>query len=128
MMHGVDAIAEQMTEEDHEGLRRMLVSESDALLDLEVTATKWAADGGNRPESNIWNGALLARTCMMYPDEPRVEAWMEKGHRFLANGISIEADAEDDAVLAGRPVKEWHVGPNFFPNYALDHHGYLNVG
>ncbi len=128
MMHGVDAIAEQMTEEDHEGLRRMLVSESDALLDLEVTATKWAADGGNRPESNIWNGALLARVCMMYPDEPRVEAWMEKGHRFLVNGISIEADAEDGTIIAGRPIKEWHVGPNFFPNYALDHHGYLNVG
>ncbi len=128
MMHGVDAIAEQMSEEDHEGLRRMLVSEADALLDLEVTGTKWAADRGNRPESNIWNGAILARTCMMYPDEPHVDAWMEKAHRFLLNGISIEADAEDETLIAGRPVKSWHVGPNFFPNYALDHHGYLNVG
>jgi len=128
MMHGVDAIAEQMTEQDREGLRRMLVSEADALLDLEVTATKWAADRGNRPESNIWNGAILARTCMMYPDEPRLDPWMEKAHRFLVNGISIEADAEDETLIAGRPIKDWHVGPNFFPNYALDHHGYLNVG
>jgi hypothetical protein len=25
-------------------------------------------------------------------------------------------------------VRERHVGANYFPNYALDHHGYLNVG
>jgi len=53
---------------------------------------------------------------------------MEQAHRFLVNGISIEADADDETVIAGRPVRQWHVGPNFFPNYALDHHGYLNVG
>jgi hypothetical protein len=28
----------------------------------------------------------------------------------------------------GKPVCERFVGANFFPNYALDHHGYLNVG
>ena len=32
------------------------------------------------------------------------------------------------ALIAGKPVRERHVGANFFPNYALDHHGYLNVG
>ena len=32
------------------------------------------------------------------------------------------------ASSPGKPVREWHVGANFFPNYALDHHGYLNVG
>jgi hypothetical protein len=31
-------------------------------------------------------------------------------------------------VVAGKPVAERYVGANFFPNYALDHHGYLNVG
>ncbi|HUS80299.1 MAG TPA: hypothetical protein VM283_03460, partial [Armatimonadota bacterium] len=128
MMHGVGAIAEQMTEADHTALRRMLTSEADALLELEVTATKWAADRGNRPESNIWNGALLYRTCMMYPDEPGVEGWLEKAHRFLVNGISIEADAHDETMVAGHPVGYWHIGPNFFEHYALDHHGYLNVG
>ena len=31
-------------------------------------------------------------------------------------------------LLDGKPVSEWFMGANFFPNYALDHHGYLNVG
>ncbi len=128
IMHGVEAIGEHLTDSDRAGLQRMLTSEADALLDLAITGTKWNADRGNRPESNIWNGALLARVAAMYPDEPNVPAWVEKGTHFLLNGISIEADAEDDTIIAGRSLREWHVGPNFFPNYALDHHGYLNVG
>ena len=128
MMHGVEAIEKHLTDADREALRRMLVSEAEALLGLEVTGTKWNADGGNRPESNIWNGAILARVAMLYPGEPRVAEWMEKAHRFLVNGISIEADAADETIVAGRAIKDWHVGPNFFPHYALDHHGYLNVG
>ncbi|MGI5817931.1 MAG: hypothetical protein ACOX9R_07505 [Armatimonadota bacterium] len=128
MMHGVEAIDEHLTDADREGLRRMLVSEADALLDLPITATKWAADGGNRPESNLWNGALLARVARMYPDESHVDLWTERGTRFLLNSISIEADAHDGTIFAGRPLREWHIGPNYFDNYALDHHGYLNVG
>ena len=128
MMHGVEAIDPHLTDEDRAGVRRMLTSEADALLELPITGTKWNADRGNRPESNIWNGALLHRVARMYPDEPRVPEWVEKGTRFLLNGISIEADAGDETVIAGRPLSEWHVGPNFFEHYALDHHGYLNVG
>jgi len=128
MMHGIEAIDAHLTDEDRADVRRMLVSEADALLELPITGTKWNADRGNRPESNIWNGALLHRVARMYPDESRVPEWIEKGTRFLLNGISIEADAEDDTIIAGRPLSEWHVGPNFFEHYALDHHGYLNVG
>lgn len=128
MMHGIDAIHDQLTEEDREALRQMLISEADALLEMEVRGTVWASEGGNRPESNIWNGAILARTAMMYSDEPHVADWIEKAHVFLINGISVRADAEDDSVVAGKPVCERHVGPNFFDHYALDHHGYLNVG
>lgn len=128
MMPGVEAIAAHLTDEDRAGLRRMLTSEADTLLDLPITGALWAADKGNRPESNIWNGALLHRVALMYPDEPHVPHWVERGTRFLLNGISIEADATDETIIAGRPLREWHVGPNFFEHYALDHHGYLNVG
>lgn len=128
MMHGVEAIQPHLTQADLEGLRRMLVSEADGILKLPVQGTLWASEGGNKPESNIWNGALLARVCRMYPDEPRVADWTEKSNQFLLNGISVEADALVDHVISGKPLRDWHVGPNFFENYALDHHGYLNVG
>jgi hypothetical protein len=135
MMFGVRLLEPAMTEEDLAGLRRMLISEADWICDRHargkgqgVFGDRWNASGLNAPESNLWNGALLWRTAVMYPDEPRAGDWREKAHAFLINSVSVPQDALDSRLVAGRPVKERHVGANFFPNYALDHHGYLNVG
>lgn len=129
MMHAVEALEPHLSEDDRSLLRRVLVSESDWLLDhYPIVAGLYNKDGNNRPESNLWNGALLHRTAMMYPDEPRADAYREKGSEFLINSISIPADAEDRAVVDGKAVAERHIGANFFPSYALNHHGYLNVG
>src|SRR5690606_36486925 len=124
-----------LTDADCAALRRVLVSEADWLLSDYTkgghggpTGALWNSTGRNEPESNIWNGALLWRTAVMYPDEPRAAEWQRRAHHFLLNGVSIPADAEDDTLIAGQPVRQWHAGPNFFPHYALDHHGYLNVG
>jgi hypothetical protein len=126
MMHGVQAIRPHLTPSDLENLRRMLISESDWLLkDYEVAA---GLVNNNRPESNIWNGCVLHRTAAMFPDAPNAPAYREKGTKFLLNGISVEADAGSDEVIAGRPLREWHVGANFYPSYGLNHHLYLNVG
>ncbi|MEZ4833410.1 MAG: hypothetical protein R2873_15740 [Caldilineaceae bacterium] len=134
-MHGVQRLAAHLTAEDHAALRRVLVSEADWLLHhghrgghAGVIANVWNSSGRNAPESNIWAGALLWRTAQMFPDEAAAPDWEELAHRYFINGVSVAADAEDDTIVAGKPVRERHVGANFFPNYALDHHGYLNVG
>jgi hypothetical protein len=135
MMHGVYLLEPHFADEDHATLRRVLCSEADWLLHHHtrgkhtgVFADVWNHSGKNAPESNLWNGALLWRAAVMYPDHPSAAAWRERAHQFLINAVSIAADADDDRIVAGRKVREWHVGAGFFPNYALDHHGYLNVG
>ncbi len=129
MMHGVEAIEEHMTPEDKELLRKVLLSESDWLLDhYEIVAALNNDSGKNKPESNIWNGAVLLRTAAMYPDAPRAEEYVEKGIRFLLNGISLPEDEFSQKIVDGKAVAERFVGPNFFPSFALNHHGYLNVG
>ncbi|MGQ9629494.1 MAG: hypothetical protein ACUVXI_04150 [bacterium] len=135
MMHGVHLIEPHLTDEDRSAICRVLTSEADWLLRHHrrgahegVFADPWNHTGKNAPESNLWNGALLWRTAAMYPDHPDADRWREGAHRFLMNAISVSADAEDERIVAGRPIRDWHVGANFFPNYALDHHGYLNVG
>ena len=135
MMHGVEALNECLTDEDRDILGRVLVSECDWLMDeyhRGATETPGAITAGlvqhNHPENNLWNGCLLHRTARMYPDVERRDEYLEKGTAFLLNGISVEADADAAEVIAGRPLSAWHVGPNFFPSYALNHHGYLNVG
>ncbi|MEN6301781.1 MAG: hypothetical protein ABFD96_03610 [Armatimonadia bacterium] len=128
MMHGVQALDKHLTDEDREAVRRLLCSEADALLELPVQGTLWAEQGGNKPESNIWNGAICCRAALNYPDHPHAADWTEQAHILFVNGISIPADADDDTLQGGKPIRERHIGPNFFPHYALDHHGYLNVG
>lgn len=135
MMHGVYRLAPWLSEADRSDLRRVLSSEADWLLhdyhrgaQQGIVADRWNHTGKNAPESNLWNGAILWRAAMMYPEHGHAGDWQQQAHRFLMNAISVPADAGDERLVAGRPVKEWHVGASFFPNYALDHHGYLNVG
>jgi hypothetical protein len=135
MMHGVTLLEPRFTKEDHQRLAEMLISEADWQMTSHqrgsmkgVQADVWGNSGKNNPESNLWVGALLWRTAAMYPDHPRAESWRESAHRFLINGVSVAADAADETIVAGRPVRERHVGANFFPHFALDHHGYFNVG
>jgi hypothetical protein len=133
-MHGLKYLMDDLSPADQEATRRMLVSEADWLLHPSrgkssgVCAGLWANEGHNNPESNIWAGCLLWRVASLFPAAANAAAWREQAHRFLINGISVEADAKDMSRVADAPVAAWHTGANFFPNYALDHHGYLNVG
>ncbi|WP_154794398.1 hypothetical protein [Occultella kanbiaonis] len=115
--------------------RAVLFSESEWLStgyhrgrDLGVQADVWDASGHNHPESNLWNGALLWRTATRWPDAEQAPRYRDAALRFLANGVSLAADATDETIYDGLPLRERHRGANFFDSMALDHHGYLNAG
>ena len=129
MAHAIEALEDDLVAADQDSLRQVLFSESDWLTDeYEVVGDPDGKTGKNRPESNLWNGALLCRTAVKYPDAPRAAEYWERGICYLVNSISIPADAESGAVFDGKKLSERHVGANFFPSFSLDHHGYLNVG
>jgi hypothetical protein len=135
MMYGVHHLEPWLTAEDRNDLRRVMVSEAEWLFDRHeryghkgIFGEIWEKNGKNHPESNLWNGALLWRAAMMYPDELQAEAWKERSHVFLINAISIRADEEDPMILAGKPVRERFIGANYFPHFALDHRGFMNLG
>ncbi|MCK4982484.1 MAG: hypothetical protein KAS17_06150, partial [Victivallaceae bacterium] len=126
MMHGFDAIQEFLSEDDKSAMRIILESESNNILDhYEIVA---GIETDNKPESNIWNGALLLRTVAYYPDTTRKSEYLRKATAFFINGISIPSDETLTKVFNGKMVKEWHIAPNFTKNFSLNHHGYMNVG
>lgn len=133
-MHGLSHLSDDFGQSDHDALKRLLVSEADSLLTPTrrgyegVCAGKWNHDGMNNPESNIWAGCLLHRVSCLYPESQQAGQWREQATRFLINGVSLSSDAHDQTIIDGRSIAEWHVGANFFDNFALDHQGYLNVG
>ena len=125
------------TPEDEARFRALVDAECDYRMnEYEVQAALEASTGRNKPESNIWNGAFLLRAAAVsfaetYPDHPLPSSFfprISRGTQFLLNGLSFPEDAESDELVQGCPVREWHVGPNFFSDGSLDHHGYLNVG
>jgi hypothetical protein len=120
MMHAVEALETELSPQDREALRRLFISEAEWLLNeypVEAGITEH-----NKPESNIWNGSILIRTAMLYPDTENADRYIEKGCKFFANGISIPSDE------TGEDTKNLFVGPNFTEQYGLNHHRYLNVG
>ncbi len=126
MFHAIEILWDCMTDADKELLKRLLSSESDFLLDeYEIVAGTVL---NNKPESNIWNGAILFRTAELYPELPKADEYIEKAERFFANGISIERDENSDEIVSGRRIGDIFVGANMFNSYACNHHKYLNVG
>lgn len=150
MIPGLDLLRPYFTTEDNERLSALVAAECDyRMREYEIVAELDASTGRNKPESNIWNGAFLLRAAAdsfataapiansfaaaapatngLAAAAPAA-ALRERGTAFLLNGLSYPDDADDATPILGRPVREWHVGANFFPDGALDHHGYLNVG
>jgi hypothetical protein len=127
MMHGIEAVWEYLTIDDIAALRRVLIAESDWHTD-EHQLVAGLHGGDNKPESNIWSGALLYRTTDLFPDVPRAAEYREKALSYMINGISIPSDAQSEELFQGKKVKDLYIGPNYCENYSLDHHGYLNVG
>ena len=79
MMHGVDAIWEHLTEEDRALLRKVLVSEADRALTKQALVAGLRKEDGNKPESNMWNGAIMLRVASMYPDAPNAAEYIRRG-------------------------------------------------
>lgn len=135
MMNGVFSLREYLSEEETQLLAKVLQSEADWLAtdyhrgqEKGIHGGLWGKDGKNHPESSIWNGALLWRAAEMYPEAKNVALWKEQALIFLATGITTERDLVSEEIWDGKALKERCQGPNFFPNYALDHHGYFNLG
>lgn len=139
-IHGWALVRDSLPDSDRAAFDRVLASEADWLSteyhrgsEPGVQAALWGRSGKNDPESNLWNGALLWRATTLLDDAAEVTAarrdrWRERSLEFLANGVSVAADAAVTDKLDGRPLSQRHRGPNFFDSYSLDHHGYLNLG
>lgn len=129
MSHAETALKPWLTDDDQVRLRKLLIAECDFVLtDYPVVAAIDASTGKNKPESNIWNGAILYRTALMYPDAPHAAQYREKAAALMLNGISIPSDATSEKLYLGRKLSEWHVGPNYTEQFGLHHHGYMNRG
>ncbi len=129
MLHALPPLRPFLREADLLALERVLLSECDFLLTgYPVAACIEGASGRNKPESNLWNGAILYRAAALFPHAPNAALYRQRSTELLLNAISIPQDAASLATFRGKPLRDWHVGPNFTEEFGLNHHRYLNVG
>ena len=113
---GIGIIERRMSEEDRRRLRDVLVFECD--YRLNEYPIKAGIVENNVPESNLWNAGVMFRTASNYPDLPQAGDYAAKARKMMLNGLTRPSDSNET----------WYVGANFTDEWALDHHGYLNVG
>jgi len=63
MFHAIEILDKYLTDTDREMLKRLMLSESEFILN-EYPIVAGVVEN-NKPESNIWNGALLYRTVVL---------------------------------------------------------------
>jgi len=117
VLFAAESIAEQLTSADSSALRRVILHEAEYLMTHPITAAIDAETKKNRPEANIWNGGMLLRAALKFPEVPRAKEYFSRGLEFFVNGICLPGDTDP----------RLH-GANFTENYGLNHHCYLNVG
>ena len=102
---------------------KVLAKEADSFLDKHPSTTLF----GNAPaEYNGWTGGGLATVACMLRHHPHSRAWLEKGAEFMVNAYATEEDVESDVLLDGKPLREQVTGANVFPDYTLEHHGFIH--
>ena len=127
LVSGVEAVWKKLPPELVEALARVIASEADHKLTHPIQGERDPTRGKSKGESNLWNGAVLVRASCMFPEHERAEEWRERGILFLVNSCSVPADATDDRLVDGKPLRERHVCANFHPHFLHEHHGFMHT-
>lgn len=83
--------------------------------------------GDTGSEDCSWNAPLPAFAACKYASDPRAAKWDELARKWAMNSCSVKADSSNMEMIDGRPVKDWMVSENLFPDYTLENHGFWSV-
>ncbi len=103
---------------------RLLEYEADRFLG-EPVPTQMFYD--TQAESNAWFGGGLATAFCMLKAHPRRDLWQEKAKEMMTSAYATERDVNSERVVDGRPLRQWLSGPNAFPDYTVENHGFVHA-
>lgn len=101
------------------------ILEHDADLYLEEPAPAQLYDD-TQAESNAWNASGLALAYCMLKQHPHRDAWGDKAKEFMISAYATERDVTSRRLLDGKPLNQWLRGPNTFPDYTVENHGFIH--
>jgi hypothetical protein len=79
--------------------------------------------GDTKAEEIGWNVPCLVLGELMFPSNPHAALWHETALKYMMNTHSTEADLHDTTLVDGKPVNQWVLGANLYPDLTLENHG-----
>jgi len=120
MVAGARLIWEQLTNAERDAVRRVLVAEANRHLDRTPPGGEFS---NTRSEENAWDSEVLVWATTVCPAHPNARQWEAKAREFFMNTLSVKADAEDDSLVDGRPVRQQVVTVNVHSDFTIENHG-----
>ena len=121
-------MADELTAADKVAIKKMVMAEADYNLSRTIP-TAIASD--TKAEENGWDTNILAIAAALYPEEKNAQAWTLRCKQFAMNTYSVDADLyRKDPVkdlVDGKPIADWYIGGNLFPDYALENHNFFHT-
>lgn len=117
---GARLIWGQLSANEREAVRRVVVAEANRHLDRTPPGDEFS---NTRSEENAWDSEILVWATTLCPAHPNTARWEAKAREFFMNTLSVKADATDDTLVDGRPVRQQVVTVNVHADFTIENHG-----
>jgi hypothetical protein len=105
-------------------VRQVAAAEADGAAAREIRS---ARKGDTAADDCAWNAGILGVCAAIYADDARATKWDELAKRWALNMDGREPDRTSDRRIDGKPLREWLVATNVFPDFTLENHGFWDL-
>ena len=114
---------ERLDADMRERTARLLASEADRFVG---TSAPHQLYDDTQAESNAWTAGGLATASCMLRQHPQRQRWEATAKAWMISAYATDVDVHGDRMVDGKPLREWLSGPNAFPDYAVENHGFVH--
>ena len=101
------------------GVRRVVAHEADRIAGA---APPSRVDSDTKAEENAWNSTILSVATLLLPDDERRPGWDRAFQKWALSSFLRAADAESEALVDGRPLRDQFTGANIHDDFTLENH------
>ena len=116
-------LAKDLDEDTKTLVRQVATAEAD----LCIKEIPQAKPGNTAADDCCWNAGLLGVCAAIYADDPRAVKWDEWAKRWALNTEAREPDRNSMRMVDGKPLGEWLVSTQVFPDLTLENHGFWDL-
>ncbi|MEX0643139.1 MAG: hypothetical protein WD468_10590 [Pirellulales bacterium] len=117
-------LAAQLDDDTLALVKQVAGAEADGAANRPIQS---ARPGDTAADDCSWNAGILGVCAAIYADDPRAKSWDEWAKRWALNMEGREPDRKSQRLIDGKPLGEWLVSTNAFPDLTIVNHGFWDL-